>query len=228
LNIVLTLWHPLQVEYKGKGYFSGKSHSFKATIQPPSHIKGSPYVVEGKALFRSFHNQSIHIFCFLGTWHTTSTVNATRETFHDVTSHSTPVQARPVSEQEPYESRKLWAVVAQGIREGDFDTASKDKSRIENEQREMRKREKEEGTSWTCRHYEHVDRDETYSRLVGPLLAGPFGKEAIKIIPAEEDGWVPTGTMPEWLRKVEEEVAAAWTIWWWFFFFSKRPIVTAV
>ncbi|KAG1839332.1 hypothetical protein DFJ58DRAFT_733407 [Suillus subalutaceus] len=35
------------IEYKGKGYFSGKSHTFKATLTPPSHIHTSPHVIEG-------------------------------------------------------------------------------------------------------------------------------------------------------------------------------------
>ena len=38
---------------------------------------------------------------------------------------------RPVEEQGEWESRALWAKVAKGIREGDFDTAAREKSRIE-------------------------------------------------------------------------------------------------
>lgn len=52
-------------------------------------------------------------------------------TFHDVTPPKEEVTVKPIEEQGEWESRKLWAVVAKGIREGDFETASKDKSRIE-------------------------------------------------------------------------------------------------
>jgi len=32
---------------------------------------------------------------------------------------------------EEFESRKLWGLVSQGIREGDYETASREKSKIE-------------------------------------------------------------------------------------------------
>ena len=41
------------------------------------------------------------------------------------------VTVKPVEEQGEWESRKLWAPVANGIREGDFEIASREKSRIE-------------------------------------------------------------------------------------------------
>ena len=37
----------------------------------------------------------------------------------------------PIEEQDEWESRKLWCLVAKGIREGDFETASREKSKIE-------------------------------------------------------------------------------------------------
>jgi len=46
---VLQSWltHPsLQIEYKGRGYFSGKSHSFKATLKPPTSADNTE-VIEG-------------------------------------------------------------------------------------------------------------------------------------------------------------------------------------
>ena len=60
------------IEYKGKGYFTGKSHTFKATVSSPK--LHTPYVIDGL-------------------WHTTSTVSSgpgkgkykKGQTFHDVT-----------------------------------------------------------------------------------------------------------------------------------------------
>ena len=37
----------------------------------------------------------------------------------------------PLEEMNDWESRKLWQFVAKGIREGDFETASREKSKIE-------------------------------------------------------------------------------------------------
>lgn len=107
------------IEYKGKGYFSGKSHSFKATLSPQPGMGGSgagDIVVEGQ-------------------WHQTSKfVQGGSGPFHDVTTPKeevTPVGAAEGGEMGEMETRKLWELVAKGIREGDFETASREKSRIE-------------------------------------------------------------------------------------------------
>ncbi|KAH7924351.1 Oxysterol-binding protein [Leucogyrophana mollusca] len=149
------------IEYKGKGYFSGKSHSFKATVTPPAHVSVTPHVIEG-------------------TWHTTSKDAQTAATFHDVTTAKEEVTVVPIDQQSEWESRRLWHGVAKGIREGDFESAAKDKSRIENEQRQRRKDEAAAGTMWELKHFTHIDSDPVYERL-GKLF---------KANPATEDGYV--------------------------------------
>lgn len=84
----------------------------------------------------------------------------------------------PVEEQGEWDSRRLWNGVAKGIREGDFDSAAKEKSRIEvrfiiatprgnddvwfqNEQRQRRRDEAAAGTTWGLKHFEHIDEDPT-------------------------------------------------------------------
>ena len=66
-----------------------------------------------------------------GLWHTTSKDAKTGETFHDVQGPKEEVTVAPVDEMGEWESRKLWRFVAKGIREGDFETASREKSKIE-------------------------------------------------------------------------------------------------
>ena len=102
------------IKYQGKGYFSGKSHSFKADLTPPI----------GSGL--SFRASS-----FEGQWNATSKDSRTGAVFTNVTGPKEEVTARPVEEQGEWESRALWFKVAKGIRESDFETASKEKSRIE-------------------------------------------------------------------------------------------------
>ena len=41
------------------------------------------------------------------------------------------VNAAPVENMHEFESRRLWQHVARGIREGDYETASREKSKIE-------------------------------------------------------------------------------------------------
>jgi len=62
---------------------------------------------------------------------------------------------------DEFETRELWKLVAKGIREGDFDGASKDKTRIEVDQRNRRKEEKEQGKTWPLKHFEYVANDPT-------------------------------------------------------------------
>lgn len=106
------------LEYKGKGYFSGKSHSFKATVMPmPGHGgQGKPDVVVE------------------GTWHENSKfTKGAVGSFHDADDHvkEEVVPLKWTEEAGELETRKLWHLVAKGIREGNFELASQEKSRIE-------------------------------------------------------------------------------------------------
>ncbi|KAJ7682912.1 hypothetical protein B0H17DRAFT_1075390 [Mycena rosella] len=167
------------IEYKGKGYFSGKSHSFKATLTPQPGMGGAAtkeIVVEG-------------------TWHTDSKyVTGGHGPFHDVTGPKEEVHAvggeGPGSEMGEMETRKLWELVSKGIREGDFDTASKEKSRIENEMRQRRKDEATNGKTYTSKHFTQLASDPVYESM---------GKLA-KIAPPTEDAYVFNENWPASLR----------------------------
>jgi hypothetical protein len=116
------------IEYKGKGYFSGRSHSFKAIVSPQPGMSngkgGGEHVIEG-------------------TWHLNSKFTKGGRSdfvmngglFHDV--ETVPKEEVSVvggdgkGTMGEFESRALWKLVAKGIREGDFETASKEKTRIE-------------------------------------------------------------------------------------------------
>ena len=97
------------IDYKGKGWVSGKAHSYKATL---AH--------NGKTV-RSYE----------GTWTGIGKVTKSDEIFTDATVPKTEVSVKPIEEQNEWESRRLWRATAQGIRSGDYDAASRDKSRIE-------------------------------------------------------------------------------------------------
>jgi len=151
------------VEYKGKGYFSGKSHTFKSTTAPiPGQGGAGPrdVVIEG-------------------TWHESSKYSKGGGPFYDASRGQKEliVPLEWIEELGDYETRKLWNLVAKGIREGDFDLASREKSKIENEQRQRRKAEQHAGTQWELKHFEHHENDPTYERL---------GRAAKLNSPAEE------------------------------------------
>jgi len=157
------------IEYKGKGYFSGKSHSFKATVSPAPGSGGNPnleHIIEG-------------------TWHQTSKFTKggrkwPTSDFHDVNppkEEVTAVGGDGNGDMGEFETRKLWSLVARGIREGNFELAGREKARIENEQRQRRKDEAAADTTWQMKHFAPVDDDPIYNRL---------GKLA-KLTPPTED-----------------------------------------
>ncbi|RPD60801.1 Oxysterol-binding protein [Lentinus tigrinus ALCF2SS1-7] len=141
------------IEYKGKGYFSGRSHSFKALLTPPK--------------------STTPLKKYEGVWHETSKDLDTGEIFTDVTSPKEEVTVGPVQDMHEFESRKLWQHVARGIREGDYETASREKSKIENEQRQRRREEQAAGTQWKKWHFEHIPSDPVYERLVKLFNGAP-------------------------------------------------------
>ena len=109
--------HITTIEFKGKGYFSGKSHTFKATTVPlPGQGGAGPreVVVEG-----TWHENSKYVKGGLGSFHEV----------HEQKQEVVPLEWS--SELGEYETRRLWFLVAKGIREGDFEIASREKSRIE-------------------------------------------------------------------------------------------------
>jgi len=154
------------IEYKGKGYFSGKVHSIKATVTPPSS-SSVKHTIEGQ-------------------WHTTSKDSNTSGLFTDVTGPKEEVAVGTLEDMEEFESRNLWNKVAKGIREGDYETASREKTKIENDQRQKRREETAAGMTWPLKHFVHVDSDPIYQELA--KLSG--------IIPAEEDVYIYQNNPP--------------------------------
>ena len=96
------------IKYQGKGYFSGKSHSFKADLMPPI---GS--------------DSSFQASSFEGQWNATSKDLRTGVVLTEVTGPKEEVTVRPVEEQGEWESRALWLKVAKGFRESKFETAAR-------------------------------------------------------------------------------------------------------
>ena len=72
------------------------------------------------------------------------------------TATSTPLQVKPISEQSPLESHRAWQAVKDAIVKGDMDTTGNEKSKIENQQRELRRKEQAEGKEWERKYFSQV------------------------------------------------------------------------
>ncbi|KAH8796492.1 hypothetical protein BGZ57DRAFT_747597 [Hyaloscypha finlandica] len=93
-------------------------------------------------------------------------VSGKRNSFFDIdTIPRTPLQVAPLELQHPLESRRAWQHVANAINRGDIFAVGHEKTKIENEQRGMRKREKAEGREFPRRYFSKAKVDPVAERL---------------------------------------------------------------
>ncbi|KAH0553034.1 hypothetical protein GP486_006771 [Trichoglossum hirsutum] len=140
-----------KISYSGKGWVSGKKNSFTATVYPEGKEKDILYSVEGQ-------------------WNDAFTIRDAKtkteiDAYSPKTSQVTPLTVAPLDQQDELESRRAWRAVAEAIGNGDMETTGTEKSKIENEQRELRKKEKEEGREWERRYFGRVETDEVFDQL---------------------------------------------------------------
>ena len=134
-----------KIDYSGKGWVSGKKNTFTATVSPIGKERHVLFSAEGQ------WNESFTIHA--GPNKKTSPV---LETFSSTAHPTTKLTLPPLEEQDPRESKRAWKRVADAIVKGDMDTTSIEKSKIENSQREMRKREQAEGSEWQRTFFSRV------------------------------------------------------------------------
>jgi len=147
-----------KIDYSGKGWLSGKKNAFTAILYKENDGEKNPlYTIDGQ-------------------WSSTFTIRDARtkkelETYTATNLKTAPLDVAAPEQQDAYESRRAWYDVARAIERGDMEATSVAKSRIENAQRELRKKEKEEGIEWERRFFNRVDEkdDPLFMRLAAML-----------------------------------------------------------
>ncbi|KAI2629487.1 Oxysterol-binding protein [Xylaria nigripes] len=146
-----------KIQYVGKGWLSGKKNSFSATLYPTGNEKDVLYNCSGQ------WTKAFEIHTGSGKHNSSSTLVDTWDP------ESTPASGlilAPAEKMHPLESRRAWAGVAEGIAKGDMDLVGKEKTKIEQAQRAMRKQEQSEGKLWQRRYFTaRPDPDETLQTL---------------------------------------------------------------
>lgn len=144
-----------KIDYSGKGWVSGKKNTFNAFLYHESEGEKKPlYTVDGQ-------------------WSNTFTIKEARGKKNEIekycakTAKTTPLTIGLLEDQDIYESRRAWRDVAESIDNGNMDATSAAKSKIENAQRELRKKEKDEGREWKRRFFKriNVNEDPTFVKL---------------------------------------------------------------
>lgn len=137
------------IEYSGRGYFLGKKNTFKARVYTDKVASGN----KDNALVTISGQWSDKLYIRKGGKSPTSS----DEVFFDASKDLEHLLVKPLEQQHALELRKAWAKVAAATRKGDYDLILKEKSLIENEQRDLRKQEREAGVPWKTRWFDEVD-----------------------------------------------------------------------
>ncbi|RVX68825.1 hypothetical protein B0A52_07480 [Exophiala mesophila] len=147
IHIVSSTGYISKIDFAGRGWVSGKKNSFTAQLWKDGHgsEKNPLYTADGQ-------------------WSDTFTLKQGEgkkakeiETFSPSSIKLSRINVAPIEEQDVFESRKAWANVARSIEKGDMDATSHFKSRIENAQRALRKKEQEEKQEWQRVFFSQAD-----------------------------------------------------------------------
>ncbi|CAK7890778.1 oxysterol-binding protein homolog 4 [[Candida] anglica] len=139
------------IDFSGRGYFSGKKNTYKARIFRDSlasaHKESALATISGQWSDKSYICKG-----------SSTPSSKSDELFYDAQNKKPEgLIVKPINEQNELESRKAWAKVAEAIKKSDYDLISKEKTIIENAQRELRKKEKEAEVTWDARWFDNVD-----------------------------------------------------------------------
>jgi oxysterol-binding protein-related protein 8 len=137
------------VEFKTKGYFSGTYNAIGGTIKNDK---------TGEVLYELSGLWSGEMFI--------KDVRSGQKTLLFDATHAkhTPPITRPTSEQSERESQRLWESTVKAVHVRDHATATDEKAKIEDRQREEAAKRLEEGVQWR-------------PKLFRPVNAGPGGSE---------------------------------------------------
>ncbi|KAI0594963.1 hypothetical protein F4775DRAFT_595724 [Biscogniauxia sp. FL1348] len=156
-----------KVDYSGKGWLSGKKNSFVATLYPTGEEKEVLYNCSGQ------WTKAFEIHTGPAKHNSSKTL---LETWDPSTVSTSELIVAPLEKQHPLESRRAWANVAAGIAKGDMDLVGKEKTKIEQAQRAMRKAEQAEGRVWERRYFTaRTDEDPDLATLADYVGLNPNG-----------------------------------------------------
>ena len=156
------------IDFSGKGLFSssGKKHTFEARTYRDDQEDDPLYTVSGH-------------------WDGQFTIHDCQkdsdiEIFDVMTTKTTPLTTDPLSEQDPWESRRAWQGVREALQSGNMQGAADAKAKLENGQREIRNTDNG-GRDWWRLFYE----DDSETDDVAEMLAKRAG---LSLNPADTVG----------------------------------------
>ncbi|GME87420.1 hypothetical protein B5S28_g2028 [[Candida] boidinii] len=152
------------IEYSGRGYFSGKKNTFKARIYEDKDSSSH----KSKALYTIMGQWSGNSYILPGYSQPSSKDELFFDSMNAIPQH---LSVKPIENQHPLETRKAWLSVSEAIKKGDYDLIHQEKSKLENDQRDLRKSENESGSTWERRWFHLIDlNDSEHTDKNDPLI----------------------------------------------------------
>lgn len=148
-----------KIDYSGKGWLSGKKNSFTAILFPTGREKEVLFNVSGQ------WTKNFDIYSGPAKYNGKDSLVASWDPDQNPISE---LKVAPIEKQHPLESRRAWSKVAAGILKADLDAVGREKSKIENAQREARARERAEGRTWQRRYFNILEGEDPVLTRLGP------------------------------------------------------------
>ncbi|KAF3914919.1 hypothetical protein ABW20_dc0108076 [Dactylellina cionopaga] len=145
-----------EICFTGENMFSGKKNAFQATMHRiGDEKKEAIYTAEGQ-------------------WSDTFRLRDARsgliiETCSPQKSVAAPSLIPDTAEQDDWETRKAWEKTYDALAKNDFQGIIREKSKLENAQRAMRKKELAENGRWEPKFFSNVDEDPIFEKLSSGL-----------------------------------------------------------
>ncbi|KAG1141860.1 hypothetical protein G6F37_008037 [Rhizopus arrhizus] len=143
-----------ELDFKTKGFFSGQYNSVCGRVKKES---------TGEVLYEISGQWSDKIYIKMAK-------ASNKNLFFDVKSSDIhPKVVDDLEKQEPMESRRLWSNVTSAILKDDMDTATNEKTIIEDKQREDTKKREEKGKPFIPRYFNIVNGDQYEFKAIASI-----------------------------------------------------------
>jgi oxysterol-binding protein-related protein 9/10/11 len=140
-----------KIEFSGRGLFRGTKNSFHAYVFHKDAADKPGYEMEGQ---------------WTDSFSTKDLKNGKEvEKFDSNAVPATEMSVPPQEQQDPWESRRAWGGVIDALNKGDMQKTSDEKSKVEQAQRDLRKKEEAEGKQWKTLFFNSKSDSELFEKL---------------------------------------------------------------
>ncbi len=157
-RIVSSSGFTAEIKFTGKKMWGGSRNCFDASI------------------YRTVDSQKKAIFTISGSWSSKFSIfNAEGDEIEvfdlaDPQNQVAPMTLEPLKKQSPWETRRAWGPTFEAIMKADNNAVVKEKSKLENAQRQMRKQEQKEGQKWDAMFFKRFDTPANKEDIVEQLF----------------------------------------------------------